>query len=46
VSIVKAGMRITGRSAGGVRPPLADLTDAELGELETILSHAFGAQIG
>ena len=46
VSIVKAGMRITGRSAGGVRPPLADLTDSELGELEAILSNAFGAQIG
>ena len=46
VSIVKAGMRITGRSAGGVRPPLTDLTDSELGELEAILSNAFGAQIG
>ena len=39
-------MRITGRSAGGVRPPLTDLTDSELGELEAILSNAFGAQIG
>jgi 5-dehydro-4-deoxyglucarate dehydratase len=48
VSIVKAGMRmrITGRSAGGVRPPLTDLTASELGELETMLYNAFGAEIG
>jgi 5-dehydro-4-deoxyglucarate dehydratase len=46
VSIVKAGMRITGRSAGSVRPPLTDLTDSEVGELETILSNALGSQIG
>jgi 5-dehydro-4-deoxyglucarate dehydratase len=46
VSIVKAGMRITSRSAGSVRPPLMDLTASETGELETILYDAFGAQIG
>lgn len=33
VSIVKAGMRAVGHSAGPVRPPLIDLTSAELQEL-------------
>ena len=36
VSIIKAGARLVGRSAGPVRPPLVDLTaeeDARLGEL-------------
>lgn len=33
VSIVKAGMRVVGRSAGPVRAPLTDLTGAELAEL-------------
>ncbi len=45
VSIVKAGMRITSRSAGGVRPPLTDLTGPESEELEAILRNAFGAEI-
>lgn len=29
VSIIKAGLRLTGRDAGPVRPPLTDLTDGE-----------------
>jgi 5-dehydro-4-deoxyglucarate dehydratase len=29
VSMIKAGMRLIGRDAGPVRPPLCDLTDAE-----------------
>ncbi len=36
VSIVKAGLRVAGKSAGPVRPPLVDLDDAEealLGDL-------------
>jgi hypothetical protein len=33
VSIVKAGMKIMGRSAGPVRPPLTDLTPAEMEDL-------------
>ena len=34
VSIVKAGMKAIGRPAGPVRPPLTDLTEAELHELD------------
>jgi len=37
VSIVKAGMRIVGRPAGPVRPPLTDLTADEQGELAGVL---------
>lgn len=36
VSIVKAGMRAVGRSAGPVRPPLVDLEPDELSELEKL----------
>ena len=43
VSIVKAGMRIVGRSAGRVRPPLTDLTDAEMSELGGLIDKAFPA---
>jgi len=46
VSIVKAGMRSLGRSAGPVRPPLTDLTAAELSELEGIIDRAFGSLAG
>ena len=46
VSIVKAGMRIAGRSAGPVRPPLTDLPPAEMEELKTILHNAFSAHLG
>jgi 5-dehydro-4-deoxyglucarate dehydratase len=37
VSIVKAGLRAVGRDAGPVRPPLADLTQAEFDELNTLV---------
>jgi 5-dehydro-4-deoxyglucarate dehydratase len=38
VSIVKAGMKAIGRPAGPVRPPLTDLTDAELQELTKLIA--------
>lgn len=37
VSIIKAGMRITGHPAGPVRPPLTDLTDEETAELAELV---------
>ncbi len=37
VSIVKAGARIVGRSAGPVRPPLSDLTRNEYDELAALI---------
>lgn len=37
VSIVKAGMRAVGRPAGPVRPPLTDLRDQEVDELEKLI---------
>lgn len=37
VSIVKAGLTAIGRSAGPVRPPLSDLSEAEVGELTALL---------
>jgi 5-dehydro-4-deoxyglucarate dehydratase len=46
VSIVKAGMRIRARSAGPVRPPLTDLTTAEMAELKGIIDRAFGSLAG
>jgi len=42
VSIVKAGLRVVGRSAGQVRPPLIDLTESETSELKRILVGALG----
>lgn len=38
VSIVKAGMAAIGRSAGPVRAPLTDLTEAEQAELKTLIA--------
>jgi 5-dehydro-4-deoxyglucarate dehydratase len=38
VSIVKAGMRAIGRSAGPVRPPLTDLNERELEELRALIA--------
>lgn len=38
VSIVKAGMRVIGRPAGPVRPPLTDLTEDEVGELAALVA--------
>ena len=40
VAIVKAGMRVIGKSAGPVRPPLTDLSEHELEELRTLIAHA------
>ena len=37
VSIVKAGMRTVGRSAGPVRPPLVDLENCEMQELSKLV---------
>ncbi|MFD7709896.1 5-dehydro-4-deoxyglucarate dehydratase [Streptomyces sp. NPDC059786] len=37
VSIVKAGLTATGHAAGPVRPPLTDLTAAELAELTALI---------
>jgi 5-dehydro-4-deoxyglucarate dehydratase len=37
VSIVKAGVKIVGRPAGPVRPPLIDLDEAELAELAALV---------
>ncbi|MEV4284812.1 5-dehydro-4-deoxyglucarate dehydratase [Nonomuraea bangladeshensis] len=37
VSIVKAGLAAVGRPAGPVRPPLQNLTDAELAELTQLI---------
>ena len=45
VSIVKAGLRVVGRSAGPVRPPLTDLSEAETAELRSILVGALGDAI-
>ncbi|MGY1720677.1 5-dehydro-4-deoxyglucarate dehydratase [Blastococcus sp. SYSU DS0552] len=38
VSIVKAGLTAVGRNGGRVRPPLTDLTEAELAELTALVS--------
>ncbi|MBU6489411.1 MAG: 5-dehydro-4-deoxyglucarate dehydratase [Burkholderiales bacterium] len=38
VSIVKAGMKVIGRSAGPVRAPLTDLTEAEQADLKTLIA--------
>jgi 5-dehydro-4-deoxyglucarate dehydratase len=46
VSIVKAGMRIMGRPAGRVRPPLTDLTEAEMDDLKGIIERALGSRAG
>lgn len=45
VSIVKAGMRVVGRPAGPVRPPLTDLTEAETAELRRVLADGLGAAV-
>jgi 5-dehydro-4-deoxyglucarate dehydratase len=37
VSIIKAGMKVIGRGSGPVRPPLTDLTDAEMAELTALV---------
>lgn len=40
VSIIKAGLRVTGHPAGPVRPPLTDLTDAETADLAELVKRA------
>jgi 5-dehydro-4-deoxyglucarate dehydratase len=40
VSIIKAGLRAVGKSAGPVRPPLVDLTAAEEEELRKLIATA------
>jgi 5-dehydro-4-deoxyglucarate dehydratase len=37
VSIIKAGMKVIGRDCGPVRPPLSDLTQAEIAELNALV---------
>jgi len=43
VSIVKAGAKLIGRSAGPVRAPLTDLTEAEMAQLDVLIKK-MGAQ--
>ena len=38
VALVKAGVRLAGLDAGGVRPPLVDLTEDEVAELAEIIA--------
>jgi len=38
VSIIKAGMKVIGRDSGPVRPPLTDLTEAEIAELTVLVA--------
>lgn len=38
VSIIKAGMKAIGRDSGPVRPPLSDLTPAELAEVTALVN--------
>jgi 5-dehydro-4-deoxyglucarate dehydratase len=38
VSIIKAGMKVIGRDSGPVRPPLSDLTAAEITELAALVA--------
>ena len=42
VSLVKAGVRLTGIDAGPVRPPLADPSPEDVAELEALIEHGRG----
>ncbi|MEU8570202.1 5-dehydro-4-deoxyglucarate dehydratase [Streptomyces pathocidini] len=44
VSIIKAGLKVTGHPAGPVRPPLTDLDETELAELAELVKKAGGTQ--
>src|SRR6201995_5887915 len=44
VSIIKAGMKVIGRDSGPVRPPLTDLTEAEVPELTALGAKLQGTQ--
>lgn len=37
VSIIKGGLKAVGRDAGGVRPPLQDLTEQDLADLKALI---------
>ena len=37
VSLIKAGVRLRGLDVGGVRPPLAEVTDEHLAELRELI---------
>jgi len=41
VSIIKAGLRVVGRSPGAVRPPLTDLDDAEVAVLAELVARVY-----
>ncbi len=38
VSMIKAGMKVIGRDSGPVRPPLTDLTEAEVAEVAALVA--------
>ncbi|WP_323960099.1 5-dehydro-4-deoxyglucarate dehydratase [Arthrobacter sp. JZ12] len=40
VSIVKGGLKVVGRDVGSVRPPLQDLTEADLADLSALIDAA------
>src|SRR6201987_944744 len=40
VSMIKAGMKVIGRNSGPVRPPLIDLTEAEMTEMTALVAAA------
>jgi 5-dehydro-4-deoxyglucarate dehydratase len=40
VSMIKAGMRVIGRDSGPVRPPLTDLTEADMTEMTALVAAA------
>lgn len=44
VSIIKAGLRLTGRPAGPVRTPLIDLTPKDEADLAALLDRCFGSK--
>ncbi|WP_293866801.1 5-dehydro-4-deoxyglucarate dehydratase [uncultured Alsobacter sp.] len=44
VSIIKAGLRLTGRPAGPVRTPLIDLTPKDEADLASLLDRCFGSR--
>ncbi|MEV0622396.1 5-dehydro-4-deoxyglucarate dehydratase [Nonomuraea sp. NPDC050404] len=42
VSLVKAGVRLRGLDVGAVRPPLVEVSDEHLAELETLIKQGLG----
>ncbi|HEX3754522.1 MAG TPA: 5-dehydro-4-deoxyglucarate dehydratase [Rhizomicrobium sp.] len=44
VSIVKAGLKLVGRPAGRVRPPLTDLTEMEMARLKQLIERVQASQ--